>query len=245
MWKVVVPVSGGKDSQACLKLAVEAHGADNVLGLFCDTGFEHPLTYSHIPKIAALYGVRIDTIRGKGDVPAKVRKYKRFPTAMSRFCTDELKMRPSRDAYAFIGDLWQQPFEVWYGMRSEESPARGKRYAGREGDEVYPPHEVFPKKYPKYLSAKMGIVFRLPVLDWTADDIKDFVGPENLNPLYQWFDRVGCFPCLAAGKDHKAKAFEHDDFGRKQYRIVQILEQETGKSVWSQDGSPGCAVCAM
>lgn len=36
-YKIVVPVSGGKDSQACLKMVVEQFGADQVIGLFCDT----------------------------------------------------------------------------------------------------------------------------------------------------------------------------------------------------------------
>ncbi len=50
--KIVVPVSGGKDSQACLKMAVSEVGADHVIGLFCDTQFEHPLTYAHVKKLS-------------------------------------------------------------------------------------------------------------------------------------------------------------------------------------------------
>ena len=42
MIKCIVPVSGGKDSQCCLKLAVDEFGSDQVIGLFCDTKFEHP-----------------------------------------------------------------------------------------------------------------------------------------------------------------------------------------------------------
>lgn len=250
MYRVVVPVSGGKDSQACLKLAVQTHGSENVLGLFCDTGFEHPLTYAHVERLKILYGAKIETIKA-GEVPAKVLRYGRFPSFSARFCTDELKIIPSKKAYTFLADLYPGGFEVWYGMRLDESDARAKRYAGKVGDEVYHPHEFMPKKYPKYL-AKLGVSFRLPVLEWTTDDVKEFLDGE-LNPLYVTFDRVGCFPCLAAGDAHKEKAFRFDAFGRSQWQTVQFLEGQTGKSVWtSKSGKernepdrPGCAVCAM
>lgn len=35
--KCVVPVSGGKDSQACLKMASQMFEPGEVVGLFCDT----------------------------------------------------------------------------------------------------------------------------------------------------------------------------------------------------------------
>lgn len=251
MYQIVVPVSGGKDSQACLKLAVQTHGPENVLGLFCDTGFEHPLTYAHVENMRRLYGVKIETIKA-GKVPERIVRYKRFPSFSARFCTDDLKIIPSKKAYAFLADLYPGGFEVWYGMRLDESDARAKRYMGKVGDEVYLPHEFMPKKYPQYLG-KLGVRFRLPVLEWTTEDVKEFVG-EDLNPLYgMGFDRVGCFPCLAAGDTHKEKAFKHDAFGRNQWQLVQFLEDLTNKSVWtSKSGKarnepdrPGCAICAM
>lgn len=81
--KCIVPVSGGKDSQACLKMAVEAFGAESVLGLFCDTKFEHPKTYDHVKRMSKLYGVEIETICD-GDVLSKSRKYGRFPGGGAR-----------------------------------------------------------------------------------------------------------------------------------------------------------------
>jgi 3'-phosphoadenosine 5'-phosphosulfate sulfotransferase (PAPS reductase)/FAD synthetase len=48
----VVPLSGGKDSQACLMLALQKFSAENIIALFCDTGFEHPETYAHVAKTA-------------------------------------------------------------------------------------------------------------------------------------------------------------------------------------------------
>lgn len=248
MLKCVVPVSGGKDSQACLKLALSVYSPDEILGLFCDTKFEHPLTYAHINRMRSMYGVRIESICA-GSVYDKVIKYLRFPGGGARHCTDELKIAPSRRYYESLS-LIHGGFEVWYGVRTQESSERSRRYAGKVGDEVYAPHEFMPGKYPKKL-AKAGVVFRLPVIDWTFGDVVSYVGEENLNPLYKEFDRVGCFPCLASGDKWKEKAFAYDQFGSDQKEQVISLELITGKSVWtSKSGKErncgsGCSLCSI
>lgn len=248
--KVVVPISGGKDSQACLKLALQKYDEKEVIGLFCDTNFEHPFTYFHIDWMKEYYGVAIERITA-GSVPEKVLKYKRFPGGGARHCTDELKIRPSKYFYKELAKQ-QGGFEVWYGMRAGESGERAKRYADKINNESYPPHEVL-KKYPKYLY-KMGITFRLPVLDWESNDVLQFLtGEENI--LYnQGFDRVGCFPCLASGDKWKEKAFSYDSFGAEQRIVVAELEKQIGRSIFTSKGGkvrngvidgPGCAVCSI
>jgi 3'-phosphoadenosine 5'-phosphosulfate sulfotransferase (PAPS reductase)/FAD synthetase len=234
VYKCVVPLSGGKDSQACLKMAVSEYGADFVLGLFCDPQFEHPLTSKHIDHMRALYGVKIEIITA-GSVDEKVLKYKRFPGGGARHCTDELKIRPSREFYKTLAEK-QGGFVVYYGMRADESSERNKRYAGKKDDTLYPPHLVM-DKYPKYLE-KMGVMFKMPILNWTANQVFDYLDGEE-NPLYsQGFDRVGCFPCLASGDTWKEKAFGHDDFGRSQRIRVKNLEDRIGKDIFTSKG--GC-----
>lgn len=251
MIDVVVPVSGGKDSQACLKLALQKHPTDRVLGLFCDTQFEHPKTYAHVERMKHLYGVSITTICA-GSVVEKCLKYGRFPGGGARHCTDELKIGPSKRFYRDLAKQQGQGFEVWYGVRSDESSEREKRYRGKVSTVTYPPHEFMPNKYPKYLHA-LGVNFRLAVIDWSYDEVMDFLDGEE-NPLYnEGFERVGCFPCLASGDKWKEKAFNHDDFGRTHYHLVQALGQMIGKNIWTsksgitrhcQDG-PGCSQCSI
>lgn len=77
-YECIVPLSGGKDSQACLKMAVKEFGPSNVLALFCDTQFEHPITYQHIKNTVKLCGVDLHTVTG-GSVEEKILKYGRFP----------------------------------------------------------------------------------------------------------------------------------------------------------------------
>lgn len=78
--KILVPVSGGKDS---LKLAVEHYPPGEVRGLFCDTQFEHPITYAHIEWMARHYGVEIDTVCA-GSVEEQCIKHGRFPSFGAR-----------------------------------------------------------------------------------------------------------------------------------------------------------------
>lgn len=271
--KVVVPVSGGKDSQACLKLALQHYPAHEILGLFCDTQFEHPLTYAHVTWMEQHYGVRIERVTA-GSVEDQAIKHGRFPGGGARFCTEELKIWPTK---RFCTELAKQQgsfvprkkddferrvmatlggFEVWYGMRSDESGERAKRYAGKVCDDVYAPHEVM-KKYPKYLAA-LGVTFRLAVLEWSEQDVLDYLAGEE-NPLYaEGFPRVGCFPCLASGDRWKAKAFNHDEFGAAQHAKVIRISKQIGKSAWTSksgkaaaactaanDNGPGCAVCSI
>lgn len=250
--KVLVPVSGGKDSEACLRLALQSHPASAVRGLFCDTKFEHPITYEHVEGMKTRYGVRIDTVNA-GSVEEQCLKHKRFPSFAARFCTEELKIRPTK-RYCKALAIEQGGFEVWYGMRSQESAQRKTRYAGKVCDELYDPHDVM-TKYPKYLG-KLGVMFRLAVLHWSEADVLDFLDGDQ-NPLYSMrgedgnllFDRVGCFPCLASGDKAKEAAFRFDETGVfHQAKVIRISAQ-IGKSVWTSKGgierNDACALCTI
>jgi len=253
--KIVVPISGGKDSQACLKLALHEYDKSEVIGLFCDTQFEHPLTYKHIDWMREFYGVNIETVCA-GSVPEKILGLKTpaFPGGTNRFCTDLLKIQPSKKFYKELAEK-QGGFEVWFGMRSDESNERKVRYQDVINTELYPPNEI-QKKYPKYLE-KLGVMFRLPVLDMSTAQIFEILSGEY-NTLYSaGFERVGCFPCLASGDKWKRKAFNFDETGRKNFAIVQDIEQQIGKSVFTSkkeamagnknqdDLFNGCAFCAI
>lgn len=247
---IVVPISGGKDSQACLKLARQQYQGNQVLGLFCDTRFEHPLTYAHVDNLEGRYGVRIEKICA-GSVEDKVRKYKRFPGGGARHCTDELKITPSKKFYVWLAETLGRGFEVWYGMRAAESSERKVRYQYVASEDSYPPHEVL-SKYPKKLFKK-GVTFRLPIIDWSTDQVFQFLGDEA-NPLYAaGFDRVGCFPCLAGGDGSKIRAFEFDETGMAHLSVVKSIEQDCGISVfrakigkeWEESQGGGCSFCAI
>lgn len=114
--KCVIPVSGGKDSQCCMKLAIKEFGAENIIGMFCDTRFEHPLTYQHVEDMKNIYGVRIITLN-EGDVYSKIIKHGRFPSDIARFCTDQLKIQVGKKFYKQLAERQGCGFEVWYEVR--------------------------------------------------------------------------------------------------------------------------------
>lgn len=244
-YKIVVPFSGGKDSQSCLKLAIEKYPKNEVLALFCDTKYEHPITYNHVHETCIKYGVDLVTLNS-GSVLSVCKKYKRFPGGTARHCTDELKIRPSKFFYRALA-LYQGGFEVWCGVRSDESRERELRYRGKTCDELYAPHE-FMTKFPKYLE-KLGVMFRLPVLDWSRTEVLEKLNGEE-NELYSHgFDRVGCFPCLAGGERHQMRAFHFDDVGIKHFEIAEEIGKAAGRGVlvtakFSNQG-PGCQLCCI
>ncbi|VWX31539.1 conserved hypothetical protein [Moraxellaceae bacterium 17A] len=247
--KCVVPISGGKDSQACLALAIKQFKPSNVIGLFCDTQFEHPMTYEHVAKLGGLYGVEIITRCG-GSVIDQIEKRGRFPSFGARFCTNYLKTDVSKKFYKSLAEKQGIGFQVWYGMRTDESSKRAKLYADVDPFELYPPHAVL-DNYPQYLEKK-GVMFRLPIVDWRENEVYEQLG-DDINPLYKkGFGRVGCFPCLAGGDLWKDKAFTFDDFGRSQREKVRVLEKQLGKSVFTSKGGQRrndenqfCLICSI
>lgn len=251
--KIVVPISGGKDSQACLKLALQEYDKSEVMGLFCDTQFEHPLTYAHIEWMRQFYGVKIETVCA-GSVPEIVLKFKQFPTSRFRMCTDRLKIQPSKKFYKALAEK-QGGFEVWLGMRAGESRQRNEAYKQTISSDLIPPHDMG-KSFPKYLN-KMGVWFRLPVVDWSENEILEFLADDS-NPLYSMGSkRVGCFPCLASSDRNKKRDFASGEFGASQYEIVKNLAKTINKPIFTSRGGAmrnnenqddlfyGCAFCAI
>ena len=239
--KIVVPVSGGKDSEACLKLAIEKYSPDEVRGMFCDTKWEHPLTYLHIESMRKRYGVQIDIV-SSSSVEQEVLKIGRFPNPLARFCTDRLKITPSKKYYESLQKDLGHGFVVWMGMRTGESTKRKTRFSKTLSSEIYPPH-IINSSFPKRME-KNGIYFMLPIVDWSNEEVFDYVGLENVNPLYkQGFERVGCFPCLASSRQKHADCFNHDEFGFSQKNKVISLEIKTGRKHEPANTDQMCMFC--
>lgn len=107
----------------------------------------------------------------------------RFPSRKAQFCTEELKRNM---AVSFQIDLIDQGHKVisWQGVRRDESQnRRGAKLFERLGRGLY--------------------AFR-PLVEWSAMDVFSYCREKGLqpNPLYkQGMGRVGCMPCINAGKD--------------------------------------------
>lgn len=174
----IAAFSGGKDSTALL-LYLKEQGVD-FSAVFCDTGWEHPLTYAYIEEIKQkvlggnLVVLRSSTYSGMKDLVVKKR---RVPSARARFCTSELKVLPMISYLKTLDD----DVTVYQGIRAEESPSRAALPVA-----------------PQYSSDYDAWIAR-PLLRWTAAQCFDIIKKHGLeaNPLYKLgAGRVGCFPCI-------------------------------------------------
>lgn len=169
--------SGGKDSTAML-LYLKEQGIEYT-AVFCDTGWEHPLTYIYIEEIN-------QTLLGGKLVRLKSEKYDDFshlvaergiPSNHRRFCTEELKVKP---IHAYIESL-EDEVTSYVGIRADESLARS-RSQERE-----------------WVDAAGGYWLSRPLLRWTAEQCFEITRRYDIkpNPLYlMGMGRVGCFPCI-------------------------------------------------
>jgi len=239
--RIVVPVSGGKDSQATLILAM-ADGRE-VIPVFNETGWDHPDTYDHLQYMVRFFGVELQVTQydEAPTMPDIIRRQGKFPFGRGRFCTSEYKRTAfKRWLYTIPGEL-----EIWLGIRSDESGQRKRKYSAFSQSELFAMDDLFPKRYPKKITSRC--MYRLPLLESSRDAVFDIIKRAGMkhNPLYdQGFDRVGCFPCLVAGKPTQEKAFA-TDFGKDQWKIIQQLEKDLGEKYKYQVDTDTCMLCKI
>ena len=119
----------------------------------------------------------------------------RFPSRRAQFCTQELKTIPLVEyQMGFIERAECDAVWSWQGVRINESPSRKARLA-------CPVHPSFSKFFE---AIGDGMFVYRPILRWDAPDCFEAHQLYGLkpNPLYtQGMSRVGCMPCINAGKD--------------------------------------------
>lgn len=226
----VVSISGGKDSAATAILALETQPRESLRFVFADTGNEHESTYEYLIYMGEHLGIQIDTIRADftADIERK-RRYimdkwptkgvpladceraaaamvptgipyldlcmmkGRFPGTKSAFCTQELKTIPLMEYQ--LGLIERGECEAvwsWQGVRLDESQSRRRRL------------QISGHLVRSFEVVGAGVFNYRPILRWTAADVFEAADLYGLkpNPLYlQGMSRVGCMPCINAGKD--------------------------------------------
>ena len=180
-------LSGGRDSTAMVVKWLEmGERLDYVL--FCDTGFEFPQMYEYIDKIEAylkrnfkLDLTRLDSTQEmqkwafeypitRGEREGRLRG---LPMRVQRdYCTRQTKIIPSRE---FIKSKSPQRFKnsVLIGYTADEV-ARG-RVSNLD-----------------YATAR----YPLAEWGWNEKEVSEFLKARGImNPLYEKFERTGCFLC--------------------------------------------------
>lgn len=234
----IICFSGGKDSTALICWAKENLAEFDTV--FCDTGWEHPLTYAYIEEInqkhlgGKLITIKSDKYSGFEDMAVQRNM---VPGVKSRFCTQELKIFPLHKFYDSIDD----EVTSYQGIRADESHARSKM-----GEE-------------EWCDDAGGYLMKRPLYHWTAEQCFELAAKHQIepNPLYLLgAKRVGCWPCIMIGhvelkylfantpgllerlqhlEDNLNSGREEKDF-RNFFRTDFIPQRFCSKSVITKDG---------
>ena len=245
--KVIVTFSGGKDSLASL-LWVRNNITKDFTTVFCDTGWEHPLTYKYIEEIRQQLGLNLVTLKSNkfNGMVDLARKKTRWPSSQRRFCTSELKTIPMID---YVLDEVRDDMLMIQGIRAAESARRaemskqctyfkyyvqpyGKDKHGKDKFHTYRRKDVltFRSKYADDLLR--------PVFDWTAQQVIDYILENGLqpNPLYRMgYKRVGCYPCVMASQQDIYNISVQDP---ERISYIAELEKRIGSSFFGPDKIP-------
>lgn len=236
--KIIVSFSGGKDSQACLIEAAKRYGANRIEAVFCDTGWEHPDTYKHIIDVCQQMGVQLTTLTPSLDFVELAKKKKRFPSVFQRFCTFELKIKPTIDYILSFSDN----VIIVEGVRAQESSKRAAMqekcmYFRSYFDGIHGKKESYRRKEVLQWCKKYDASVHRLVFQKTAQEVIDIIinAGQKPNPLYyREYSRVGCMPCIMSRMSNILLLSK--DPAMKQ-RLIEA-EKYVGKSFFAVDTIP-------
>lgn len=222
----VICYSGGKDSTALLLWAMRT-GIEPRRVLFADTGWEHPATVDYVCDVSRRTGEFIEHVHGRETFSERVLRLRGFPTSGRRWCTDELKIQPTREAIDRLRERTGEDVRVLVGVRAEESKRRAAM-PEREWSDAYDCE-----------------VWR-PLLHWTLDDViaEHHRAGMPLNPLYHLgAERVGCWPCINAGKTEIELVARLDPMRIDRIREMERVTKNTmfSKEAPAAEREPGAA----
>ena len=174
--KHVLGLSGGRDSAALAVYMRQHHPELAIDYFFTDTGKELPEIYEYLGRLEGFLGRQILRLNPDRDFDFWLKQYNEFlPSAQTRWCTRQLKLRPFERWLRPILDAGTTVYS-YVAIRSDEEYRDG------------------------YASKHDRLVIRLPFKDAGVDkagvlELLDSAGL-GLPKYYSWRTRSGCTFCF-------------------------------------------------
>lgn len=217
---VLLCYSGGKDSDVLLELAKRSGVRFEVQHSL--TTVDAPPTVYHVWD--TFYGLEMENIQCVINKPKMsmwklIVQKKSPPTRLIRYCCEELKEQAGRDRHVMTGVRWAESVKRKNrGIYEDINKNTDKRIIlTNDNDDK------------RMLTERCQLHAKTvtnPIIDWTDDDIIDFIRSEKLkiNPLYNaGYIRVGCIGCPMAGKRARRKEFA--DFPTYEKAYIRAFEK--------------------
>ena len=214
----VLGLSGGRDSAALAVYMRQRHPEIEVEYFFTDTGKELPEVYDYLTRLEGYLGKPIKRLNPDRDFDFWLKSYKSYlPSAQSRWCTRQLKLRPFED--------WVREFL--------EGGDTVISYVAIRGDEEY---------REGYQSKKEKLLVRLPFKNAGIDkagviEILDGSGL-GLPAYYDWRTRSGCTFCFFQQKIEWVRLQDRHPEAYEEAKVYEKTALEHGSPfTWSQGES--------
>lgn len=215
--KILLSISGGKDSQAMLTLITAQAAAqgvhDRLMAIHIDTGGEWPESQPHCKYLSGIFQIPLKIITPTRTIAEEVIRRGAWPSALCRFCTSYAK----RDPYEkFIRSLSSQKILHITGERKEESRHRSKLEEIANEERVH---------------TKLRCVTRWrPMLKYNQSDIWAIIRESKLasHAAYDYgCDRVSCSLCVLAPQKDLIIGAKHN---REQAENYLKIEKDIGSN---------------
>ena len=214
----VLGLSGGRDSAALAVFMRQRHPEIDVDYFFTDTGKELPEVYDYLTRLEGYLGKPIRRLNPDRDFDYWLKSYKNYlPSAQSRWCTRQLKLRPFEGWVREFLDAGETVIS-YVAIRSDEDY--------REG----------------YQSNKDKLLIQLPFKEAGIDkagviEILDGSGL-GLPEYYDWRTRSGCTFCFFQQKIEWVRLRErHPEAFEEAKRYEKTAMDHGSPFTWSQ-GEP-------
>jgi 3'-phosphoadenosine 5'-phosphosulfate sulfotransferase (PAPS reductase)/FAD synthetase len=222
---IVVSVSGGKDSQACLSLVAmacrERKFKGHLVAVHADTGAEWNETEPHCRLLADAEGVELAVVRNKVLLPEKIAARCRklepgkggWPSPACRYCTSDCKRDP---IHTWVRQSKARNILMVTGERKEESPHRAKLAPGGRVERL--------------CAAGRVVEGWRPLLEYKEPEVWKAIGVTG-HPVHVAYslgnDRLSCAMCVLASEGDIRRGAEARPDLAKLYLDIEVSTKHT------------------